>query len=74
MHNWLFAILTLLLCIPPLEAQEVEWSVDASVLFNNREGGQDSSTPDQTNLFTRLAPEMGISMFNGERGVVSAHE
>ena len=66
MHNWLFAILTLLLCIPPLEAQEVEWSVDASVLFNNREGGQDSSTPDQTNLFTRLAPEMGISMFNGE--------
>lgn len=58
--------MTLLLTIPPLAAQEVEWSVDASVLFENREGGNDDFTPDQTIAFTRLAPEVGISMLNGE--------
>lgn len=66
MRNWLFAILTLLLSIPPLAAQEVEWSIDASMVVNNREGGNDDYTPDQTFMFTRLAPELGISMLNGE--------
>ena len=47
-------------------AQELEWSVDASMLVNNREGGEDSTTPDQTVLFTRLAPEVGLSMLDGE--------
>lgn len=65
MRNWLLAILTLLLTIPPLAAQEVEWSVDASMLLNNREGGEDRTTPDQTFFFTRLAPEAGISMLDG---------
>lgn len=65
MRNWLIAILLLLTSVLPLAAQEVEWSVDASVLLNNREGG-DKYTPDQTIMFTRLAPEMGISMFYGE--------
>ncbi len=62
MRNWLLTILTLLLTIPPLVAQEVEWSVDASVLINNREGGEDSFSPDQTFAFTRLAPEAGVSL------------
>jgi len=66
MRNCLAAILTLLFTIPPLAAQEVEWSVDASVMFENREGGNDDFTPDQTIAFTRLAPELGISMLNGE--------
>ena len=66
MRNWLLAILTLLLCIPPLAAQEVEWSVDASALLCNREGGDDSFALDQTFIFTRLAPEVGISMMDGE--------
>jgi len=66
MHNWLFAILALIIFIPPLAAQEVEWSVDASALINNREGGKDDGTPDQTFLFTRLAPEVGISMNQGQ--------
>ena len=66
MRNWLIAILTLLLTAAPLAAQEVEWSVDASMLLNNREGGNDAYTPDETILFTRLAPEVGISMLNGE--------
>ena len=65
MRNWLIAIFALLLSIPPLAAQEVEWSVDASVLLNNREGG-DLRTPDQTFFFTRLAPEVGISMMDGQ--------
>ena len=65
MRNWLIAISFLLTSVLPLAAQEVEWSVDASVLLNNREGG-DKYTPDQTIMFTRLAPEMGISMFDGE--------
>lgn len=65
MPKWLFAILTLLLVIPPLEAQEVEWSVDASTLLNNREGGEVCYTPDQTFFFTRLAPEIGVSMLDG---------
>lgn len=65
MRNGLIAILTLLFFAMPLAAQEVEWSVDASVLLNNREGG-DEYTPDQTFIFTRLAPELGISMLDGE--------
>ena len=65
MRNWLFAILSLLLTVAPLDAQEVEWSIDASMLLNNREGG-DKYTPDQTIMFTRLAPELGISMLDGE--------
>ena len=65
MRDWLIAILLLLTSILPLAAQEVEWSVDASMLLNNREGG-DKYTPDQTIVFTRLAPEIGISMFDGE--------
>ncbi len=65
MLKWLCAILVSLLFISPLAAQEVEWSVDASVLLNNREGG-DQYTPDQTIMFTRLAPEVGLSMIDGE--------
>ena len=67
MRNWLLAILILSLSIPPVAAQEVEWSIDASMLIDNREGGYDNNfTPDQTIMFTRLAPEVGISMFDGE--------
>ena len=64
MPKWLFAILTLMLSVPSLAAQEVEWSVDASTLINNREGGDDNSTPDQTFIFTRLAPEVGVSFMD----------
>ena len=66
MLRWLLAISALLMTITPLAAQEVEWSIDASILLNNREGGDDKSTPDQTILFTRLAPELGISLLDGE--------
>jgi len=65
MSKWLLAILTLLLTVSPLAAQEVEWSIDASMLLNNREGGEDRTTPDLTYFITRLAPELGISMLDG---------
>ena len=66
MNKWLIAILFLSICLTPLAAQEVEWSIDASMMVNNREGGNDDYTPDQTFMFTRLAPELGISMLDGE--------
>ncbi len=44
-----------------LGAQELEWSVNMNAVFNNREGGNDE-TPDQTFLFTRLTPQVGVSM------------
>lgn len=66
MYNWLLAISTLLLTASPLMAQEVVWSIDASSLINNREGGEDKTTPDQTFIFTRLAPEVGISVNDGQ--------
>lgn len=66
MLKWLLAILTLSLSVPTLVAQELEWSVDASMVVNNREGGNDDYTPDQTFMFTRLAPELGVSMLDGE--------
>ena len=65
MRNWLIIIFSMIFIIPPLAAQEVEWSIDASVLLNNREGGEDRTTPDQTFFSTRLAPEVGFSMLNG---------
>ena len=52
----LLAIIILSLTILPLASQEVEWSIDASMVVNNREGGKDDCTPDQTFMFTRLAP------------------
>ena len=65
MLKWLTAILLVILTVSPLVAQEVEWSIDATVLLNNREGG-DEYTPDQTFMFTRLAPEIGVSLFDGK--------
>lgn len=65
MLNRFVAILTLLLIIPPLAAQEVEWSIDASILLSNREGG-DEYSPDQTFFFTRLAPEIGLSLMDDQ--------
>ena len=49
----------------PLVGQEVEWSIDATFLLNNREDG-DGYCPDQTFMFTRLAPELGVSMNDGQ--------
>lgn len=61
----LAVILTLIVCTVPVavHAQHLEWSVDFTSMFQNREGG-DEQTPDQTILFTRLAPEVGLSLLD----------
>ncbi len=43
----------------PLCGQELVWDVDFNAVFANREGG-DEMRPDQTFLFTRLEPELGV--------------
>lgn len=48
----------------PVWGQEVAWSVDMAAMFQNREGG-DEQSPDQTFLFTRIAPEVGLSLLDG---------
>lgn len=45
-------------------AQELTWSVDFKSVFDNREGDKDH---DQTIFFTRLSPELGISLPGGHR-------
>lgn len=54
----------------PLHAQELEWSIDANALVNNREGGDDR-TPDQTFLFTRLTPQIGLSLDSAQHRLMA---
>lgn len=44
-----------------LAAQDVLWNVDFETRFENREGGDDL-TPDQTLLYLRLNPELGVTL------------
>lgn len=74
MLNRLHAILLLAaLCIchsPAGHAQEVLWSVDFNTVLNNREGG-DELCPDGTFFFTRLAPEVGLSLDGGKNSIMA---
>lgn len=44
-----------------LSAQKLKWSIDFSTVFDNREGNY-TYAPNQTIFFTRLAPEIGLSL------------
>ena len=61
MRNWLSTILIALVSALTLSSQELEWSVNMNAVFNNREGGN-GETPDQTFIFTRITPQIGVSM------------
>ena len=50
-------------------AQEVEWSVDANVVLNNRESDIGES-PSQTFLFTRITPQIGVSLDSGRHSLM----
>ena len=50
-----------MISLATVSAQELEWSVDMNAVINNREGGNDE-TPDQTFIFTRITPQIGVSM------------
>lgn len=61
-----FIALCLVHCafIMPLTSQELLWNVDFNAVVNNREGG-DELRPDQTFIFARLAPEVGVTLDGG---------
>lgn len=63
-----FIILTLAMMLSAvrLGAQELEWSVDFASVLDNREG---DSSNDQTIAFTRLAPEIGVSLLDGTHAI-----
>ena len=44
-----------------LSSQELEWSVDMNAVFNNRES-ETALAPSSTNIFTRITPQIGVSM------------
>ena len=61
MRNWLLAILMALVSVFTLSSQELEWSVDMNAVFKNSEV-EKSKTPSETNIFTRITPQIGVSM------------
>lgn len=50
-------------------AQEVEWSVDANVVLNNRESNIPESLS-RTYLFTRITPQIGVSLDSGRHSLM----
>ena len=57
----LVAILMFFMSALTLSSQELEWSVDMNAVFNNRESDI-GEAPSQTFLFTRITPQIGVSM------------
>lgn len=55
--------------IHALAQQQFVWSIDAGSVFENREG-DDYYSPDQTITFTRLSPEVGISLLGGKHRIM----
>lgn len=54
---------------PVMAQQQFRWSVDAGSVFENREG-DDFYSSDQTIIFTRLSPEVGISFMGGKHNLM----
>lgn len=61
MQRYFLTMALLLMAVASAAAQEVVWSVDFNSVLNNREGG-DEMRPDQTFIFTRLTPEVGLQV------------
>ncbi len=61
----LVAVACLAAAIHVSAQQQFIWSIDAGSVFENREG-DDYYSPDQTITFTRLSPEVGISLMGGQ--------
>ena len=57
----LLVILIIAVSTLALNAQELEWSVDMNAVFNNRESDI-REAPSHTFLFTRITPQIGVSM------------
>lgn len=65
----LLAILFCLAMALSISAQQLEWSADMNAVINNREGGT-NETPDQTFIFTRITPQLGVSMDKGHHRIM----
>ena len=65
MHKLLLTLAMLCSLALGAQAQEVAWSIDYSTVLNNREGG-DEANPDQTFLFARLSPEVGVDLMHSQ--------
>ena len=65
----LFFILISGVCALSTSAQQLEWSVDMNAVLNNREGGN-NETPAQTFIFTRITPQIGVSMDHGRHSIM----
>lgn len=61
MHKRLVAILMFLMSLAVANGQQLEWSVDMNAVFNNRESDI-SGIPSHTYIFTRITPQIGVSM------------
>ena len=61
MKSRLVAILIAMMWLAVASAQELEWSVDMNAVFKNSEV-EKSETPGETNIFTRITPQVGVSM------------
>ena len=65
----LIAAACIVAAIPVFAQQQFVWSIDAGSVFENREG-DDYYSPDQTITFTRLSPEVGISLMGGKHRIM----
>lgn len=55
------AILMAMAMALTIDAQQLEWSVDMNAVFKNAEV-EKSEVPGKTNIFTRITPQVGVSM------------
>lgn len=69
MHFKLLVILMISMSVLPLSSQELEWSVDMNAVFHNREG-ESNESPNQTFLFTRITPQIGVSLDSARHRVM----
>lgn len=70
-RRWLaVALLAVVSCeASATERVKMEWGGEFTSVFDNREG-DDHITPSQTFFFTRLAPEIGLSVNHGQHRVM----
>jgi len=55
------AIFLAALSLTSVSSQELEWSIDMNAVFKNAEV-ENSETPGKTNIFTRITPQIGVSI------------
>lgn len=70
LNRLLTLVLAVMAAFAGAQAQEVLWNVDLNTVLNNREGG-DELCPDQTFFFTRLSPEVGLTIDGGRNSIMA---